>query len=295
MFRKIRKRLVTSPQALRISKLPHTGNSWVDAKEKGVYISNENLIEYMNVRSLESLTDKWIYSIRLKLEAYLDFSNNRVSRNKTIEYLKLLQARYSQATYRKHMLQIRRFLRYMNLDYMENIKIVPEPDYQTARLEENFIKVALEYFKEDRQFRAIIMLGAYTGMRPSELFRLEIDDIDLIQNRILIKKSKTGKQRYVFFNDEVKRVLKRYINAYKKDNSLKYLFGECRISRAFRNSPIRIKQLRKYFIQAWHRQKGSYPIGEILLGHSTRSNVSLKHYLRFSLDEIKEEYMRVFN
>jgi integrase len=176
---------------------------------------------------------------------------------------------------------------------MEEIKIAPEPSYQTRRLESDFIYTAMAFFKENQQFKTLIMLGACTGMRPSEIYRLKVEDIHLENNSIVIRQSKTGIGRTVYFTPQCKREVVQYLKCFKNDKKTKHLFGEYKISRAFKGSPIRVKQLRKYFIQEWHRRRGSYPMGELLLGHSTKDNISLQHYLRFSEEEIRSEYDRI--
>jgi integrase len=292
---KATKRAFIGLRSLLLGFESRCGHGRIEDKERSIFIDAKKLAEYLDVRRLEGLTDKWIYAVKLKLDAYLKYCDNRVSKRGTIEYLKFAQNKYSQATYRKHMLQIRRFLRYLELDYMENIKIISEPSYHTKRLEEDFINEAVSYFKENQQFKALILLGASTGLRPSELYRLKIEDIQIPNRSIEVKKSKTGIGRTVYFNATCREELQKYLKQFKSNKKTRYLFGEYLISRAFRDSPVRVKQLRKYFIQTWHRNSGSYPVGELLLGHSVKGNISLQHYLSFNEEEIKKEYDRVMN
>jgi integrase/recombinase XerD len=262
-------------------------------KERPIFISNEVIRQYKDVRTLEGLSDAWMRLIMLYLRQYLVFCEYKISRYKTIEYLKLLQNKYNPSTFRKHELQIRRFLRYLNIPYMENIKIVAEPDYTPMLINKETVNSVYEGM--GLQFKALISLGSDTGMRPSELYRLQIQDIDMDTRRILIEKTKTGKKRYVFFTPECGKILKEYIAIFEKDKQLKYLFGECHIRRAFMHSGLELRMLRKYFIQQWHRKGGNPLMGEILLGFSTQRNITLRHYLSFSLEEIKKEYDRVMN
>lgn len=264
-------------------------------KGETVYITNDAVKEYLNIRTLEGLTDEWVYTINLYLTKYLQFCKHKISKNKTIEYLQLLQQRYSRSTYRKKALQIRRFLQYLDLPYMDKVKIMPEPEYEPVRIPEERVEEALRYFRQSLQHRTLIMLGSYSGMRPTEIYRLKIESIDFDNNSIDINKSKTGRVRRVYFNPACKTMLKRYIMEFQNSGKSKYLFGKDKMQRDFRKSPIKVKQLRKYFIQLWHRRNGNPLMGEILLGHSTKNSVTLRHYLKFSNDEIKKEYERVMS
>ena len=51
-----------------------------------------------------------------------------------------------------------------------------------------------------------------------------------------------------------------------KENKLRYLFGGIHISRLFRDSDIKVKDLRKAFSQEWDRRNGSFAVKERLMG-----------------------------
>ena len=59
--------------------------------------------------------------------------------------------------------------------------------------------------------RAMFAILWDTGMRRSELARLELDDVDLDGRRILIRKSKSHKPRVVFITDETVAALLKYL------------------------------------------------------------------------------------
>jgi integrase len=262
-------------------------------KEKAVYKNNETINKYLDVRSLEGLSAAWMNLIRLYLQQYLSFCNNKITKNKTIEYLKIIQNRYNASTFRKHELQIRRFLRYCNLDYMEEVKIISEPEYIPIRITEERILEA--YNKVDLQYKALIKLGASTGLRPSELYRLKVEDINLLNRSITLKGAKDAKIRTVFFTPECRALLEEYIKAFERNKQLKYLFGEYKMRRGLMHKDIEVRHLRKFFIQQWHRKGGNPFIGEILMGHSTKQIVSLRHYISFNMEEMKKEYDRIIS
>lgn len=72
------------------------------------------------------------------------------------------------------------------------------------------------------------------------------------------------------------------------------MFGQTHIQRLFRNAPISVKDLRKFFSQEWERLNGSYAVKEILMGHSLKRSVDLQHYTYLDADDLKKIYDRVF-
>ena len=72
-----------------------------------------------------------------------------------------------------------------------------------------------------KQIKAIIMLGATSGIRAEELYQLDVKDID-IENRILRinhnpdngQTTKTKMSRVSFFNTEVKQSIEDYLQFY---------------------------------------------------------------------------------
>jgi len=258
-------------------------------------IRQADVAEYIDIRRLSNLSDKWLYQVELFIMDYLKYCNYELDKSKTFSYLNHIRKKYHQCTYRKRMLQIRRFLTYLNLDYMEKVDIVPQPSYMPKRVDNDLIEECKIYFKGhefEKQMLAVLSLR-YTGMRASEIYRLSEEDIDFKERSIIIRKSKTGKPRIIYFNQEVNDALLAYMKVRPK--KLFYLFGEVHVRRTFRHAPMQVKDLRKYFLQEWNRRNGNYLIGELLTGHSIRGNITASHYVTFSEEEIKKEYMRVFD
>ena len=179
-----------------------------------------------------------------------------------------------------------------------------EPEYKPKRVTREDILKALEHFKNHPcflQIKALILLGASSGLRAEELYQLEPEDIDL-ENRIVYvkhepangKTTKTGKSRISFFNEEAKQALIEYLQFFNNGCKLKRLFGKTHLERAFRNAPIKVKDLRKFFSQEWERRNGSYAVKEILMGHSLKNKVDLQHYAGLGVEDLMKVYNTVF-
>jgi len=141
-----------------------------------------------------------------------------------------------------------------------------------------------------------------SGARALEVYQLTIDDID-IENRILHinhnpkneQSTKTKISRVSFFNKDAKRALEEYLTYLDNGSNIKVLFSVSHISRLFRNSPLKEKDLCKYFSQEWDRRGGPTSIKKILMGHSLKGDVALIHYNAQSPEDLKRIYDKVMS
>ena len=263
-----------------------------------LYVSLETLDEYIKLREIKGLSPHWLYQINIYLVNYLEFVDYRIDKKTTIKYLLYLKNRYHNNTYHKIALQIRKFLKYMKVEWASDIEVPGDIfDTQVKRITTRDIEGVLRRFKGHRyelQVKALILLGASSGMRPSELYRLKLKDIDLENRSIFVERGKTGKTRSVFFNKGAKRALKDYVEFYNGKSELNYLFGQNHCANMFKDSGFQVKQLRKYFSQEWDRRNGSFAIKERLLGHSMK-RVDFQHYSFLDEGDLKKVYDEVMS
>ena len=106
--------------------------------------------------------------------------------------------------------------------------------------------------------------------------------------------TKTKKSRISFFTEYTKEVLIEYLG-YFNHSRLKELFPQKWIERKFKDAPIQVKDLRKFFSQEWDRRGGSTSIKKILMGHSLKGDVDLMHYNYQSEEDLKKIYDRVMD
>jgi integrase/recombinase XerD len=67
------------------------------------------------------------------------------------------------------------------------------------------------------------------------------------------------------------------------------------MEKIFRNTPILVKHLRKFFSQELDRIGGPTSIKKILMGHSLKGDVDLMHYNTQSEDDLKRIYDKVIS
>ena len=134
------------------------------------------------------------------------------------------------------------------------------------------------------------------------MYQLRINDIDLKQRCIKVnhnpqngQSSNTKKSRISFLTKDVKEVFEKYITYFKRDDELKKLFSQSHISRLFKDAPIHVKDLRKFFSQEWDRREGPTSIKKIFMGHSLKGDVGLMQYNYQSEEDLKQIYDKVMN
>lgn len=203
------------------------------------------------------------------------------------------------------MYQIRKFLNYLDIDWMDKIKLPSDPIYIPKRITYDDIKIAISYFSKHphyKQMKSIILLGATSGLRAEELYQLTEEDID-ITNRIVYvnhnpkkgQSTKTQMSRISFFNKEAQMALIDYIDYFNNGSNLRTLFSQPHITHQFRNAPIKVKQLRKYFSQEWTRRGGQTDVKKLLMGHSLKGDIDLMHYNAQSPEDLKRIYDKVMD
>jgi len=266
-------------------------------------IMKEDLDKYISRRTIEDISNSWLYQCNLWLNDYLKYTKWSIDEEKTLEYCKTLKEKHPITYFRKKVYQIRRFLEYLQVEWASSITLPPEPLYYPKRINYNDIEETISNFKSHKyykQIRAIILLGISSGMRPEEMYQLTPKDIE-ISNRIIHishdpengKTTKTKRNRIAIFNIEAQEALQDYLDYFNNQSDLKSLFSLSHTIRLFRDSKVKVKDLRKYFSQEWDRRGGPTSIKKILMGHSLKGDVDLMHYNYQSEEDLKKIYDKV--
>ncbi|MEM2508708.1 MAG: site-specific integrase, partial [Candidatus Thermoplasmatota archaeon] len=193
----------------------------------------------------------------------------------------------------KEALQIKKFLRYLKIEWADEIEIPKMKDYQPKRITIEDVKNLLSFIKNKDKFgryKALILLGATSGMRAEEIYKLQKDDIHLNERKIVVRAeiAKTKKTRICFFSKETKEALENFL---RKD--IEKLFPQDVIHKDFRFAPLKVKDLRKFFSQEWDRRNGNYFAKRILMGHSLKKDIDASHYTYLDEDDLKAVYDKV--
>lgn len=123
-----------------------------------------------------------------------------------------------------HLIALRAFLKYLSkrdIETMaaEKIELAKQPDRHVEFLEPKEIEKLLDAPMKSQgpdmvrlRDRAILELLWSTGLRVSELCGLKLEDINFNRNEFSVK-GKGSKWRVVFFSDDAKGWLKKYLDA----------------------------------------------------------------------------------
>jgi len=268
---------------------------------QGVQIEANTLSEYLDIIKLKGITNKHISEVTRYLTKYLQYTRYKIDKQKFLQYFTYLKNNYSISTYRKEGCQILKFLRFLKIDWINEIKLPAEPIYYPKQISNDDIRITLKHFENSEyyfRFKAIILLGSTSGLRAEELYQLTIQDIDnrivyVNHNPINGQTTKTKQGRVSFFNKETQQTLLDYFNYFNSNSSLIKLFPQRWLEKHFKNKPIRVKDLRKFFSQEWDRKGGATSIKKILMGHSLKGDVDLMHYNCQSEEDLKKIYDKV--
>ena len=264
---------------------------------KPICIKNETLSTYILIVELSDVTKKHLKEVEKFLTKYLKFVKYKIDQDESLKYFNMLKEDYSRAYYIKQMFQIKKFLRYLKITWIDDIRLPSQPIYTPKHVTMQNIQDAIKQFKRHQyklQIKAILLLGFSSGLRAEELYGLKINDIDLKNRIVYVRHSKTGKARVSFFSNVAKTALIKWIEYYNQHGIVKNIFGQNQLTKIFHNSELKIKDARKGFSQEWTRRKGDYAVKELLLGHSIRKSVDLQHYCLLTEQELKQHYDKIW-
>ena len=277
-----------------LRKVEATGSNPVQSMKK---ITDESIGEFLAILKLKGVTNKHIKEVERYLRNYKKYIFPVINKSKSLEYFSLLQKQNSIAYYKRQMYQLLKFLRFLKVEWATEIKLPNNPIYSVRRLSEKDIEAALNYFGDNVQMKALVLLGANSGLRALELFQLSSIDVDLEKRAVFVrhepengKTTKTKRSRISFFNLDTQKVLKKYI-----ETNPQRLFAQKTCNRKFKNAPLKVKDLRKFFSQEWDRRGGPTSIKKIIMGHSLKGDVDLMHYNCQSEEDLKKIYDMVMH
>jgi integrase/recombinase XerD len=257
-------------------------------------VTQAQYTHYTHKMCIEITGEAWRERCLRYVRDYLDAVHWHADEAKTLEYLKRLSEQFETSGYRKIFFQIRKFLDYLGIEWASKLKAPKVRNknnikvYRAAHIREVYGLLCKR--GDTRRYTAALLLAATSGIRAEELYALTPDDIVMAERMLYINASKTGERRVAFFNEEAARELASYLEEFKHDSNIKQLFGKIRMQKVFREMPLRVKHLRKFFSQECDRCGMPTSIKERLLGHSLNGNVDAQHYAVHDVDDLKKAY-----
>ena len=279
----------------------------------------EEYLEYLKYN--KNYSEKTILNYQLDLIDYFNYLNQECLDYQEVEYDDLMglfehfeKLNLSSKSIRRHISSLRGFYKYLVLkkivlDNPFTYVVLPKKETKLPRyltydeLLEIFhhMEVKTNY---DLRNRLILELMYATGVRVSELVNIKISDIDFSNQSILVL-GKGSKERIVYYNNVVKKLLEDYLKIYKsfkaKENFLflnmrgepltttgiRYIINQVLKKISFQKH-ITPHMLRHSF--ATHLLNNGCDLLTVqeLLGHESISTTGI--YTHVTLDHIKDVY-----
>jgi len=277
----------------------------VGSADKVYHLSLDTINEIKIEMEIQNLSKHYIQTVIKRMKEFYEYCQGEVTRDKLLEFLENIKRTKSTKTYRDYCLFVRKYLERSGCELYKLIKLPKlEKKLNNIKIEKkdilNLLSMIDKLFNEGRiekrkylMLRSFVLVGAETGMRASELYRLKIEDINFEKNTIIVRNTKTKQERITFFNDDAKRELLRYVKLLKNVDVLFYQHSVEHIFKKYlRGQKITPKMLRKFFSQEWTRKGGDSVIKKVLMGHSL-NDIDLNHYNYIDVDVLREHYFKV--
>lgn len=223
--------------------------------------------------------NKWITSL-LNREGKIngDETERRRAKNVTIRY---------------YIIAVRRFLKWLNVNVKPPIPKVRRKEVRA--LNEDEIEKILSSCSRVKD-KLLIRLLLDTGLRASELLSITIKDIDINNNMIRVRNTKNGEERVVFFTNETKHLLKKYIRNKNPDDKLFNMSYDAlyrKIKRIGKKVGIDLRpHILRHTFATISLKKGMNLITlQKLLGHKDIKTTQI--YTHLILEDMKNEYLKV--
>ncbi|BDB97268.1 site-specific tyrosine recombinase/integron integrase [Saccharolobus caldissimus] len=223
--------------------------------------------------------NKWITSL-LNREGKIngDETERRRAKNVTIRY---------------YIIAVRRFLKWLNVNVKPPIPKVRRKEVRA--LNEDEIEKILSSCSRVKD-KLLIRLLLDTGLRASELLSITIKDIDVNNNMIRVRNTKNGEERVVFFTNETKHLLKKYIRNKNPDDKLFKMSYDAlyrKIKRIGKKVGIDLRpHILRHTFATISLKKGMNLITlQKLLGH--KDIKTTQTYTHLILEDMKNEYLKV--
>lgn len=219
-----------------------TSNSLQNYSNRNLELNSDEFIRYLNeyekwLRAL-GYADSTLYYFPSYLRAFLFFlecknikSFSRIKHYHVRQFVNYLSQRLNDQTQKQlsrnyqlnYLNALKRFSRYL-LDCHGivldcSVKVIRKLVSERAWLTRSQI-ISLYYYCSDGSSglmnRAILSVYYGLGLRRSEGVALDIDDIQITNRVVYVRRAKNGKERYVPMNESVQRDLERYITKERK-------------------------------------------------------------------------------
>jgi integrase/recombinase XerD len=125
----------------------------------------------------------------------------------------VLRKKYSKNSVYLALRALSYFFRSLNIHVMDEVEVPRRTGKLPSFLSEDETHQLLESASKDVRTEAILRLLCYGGLRVGELCRLELDDVDLDQMTVRVRRGKGDKDRIIVIDESTVASLKTWLSA----------------------------------------------------------------------------------
>ncbi|MCH4814556.1 MAG: tyrosine-type recombinase/integrase [Saccharolobus sp.] len=221
--------------------------------------------------------------------------SNLLNREGKVKGDEVEKRRAKSVTIRYYIIAVRRFLKWLNVSVKPPIPKIRRKEVKA--LDESQVQKVLNACKRTKD-KLIIRLLLDTGLRANELLSVLVKDVDLENNMIRVRNTKNGEERVVFFTDETKQLLRKYMKGKKLDEKLFDITYDAlyrKLKRLGKKVEIDLRPhiLRHTFATLSLKRGINVITLQKLLGHKDIKTTQI--YTHLVLDDLKNEYLKAMS
>ena len=206
----------------------------------------------------------------------------------------LEKRREKSVTARVYITAVIRFLKWLGVDVKPTMPRTKRKEIRALSEEEiERIKASLKKGKD----KLLIQLLLDTGLRAKELLSIRKSDINIEKRYIIVRNTKNGEERIVFFTEETAKMLEKYIKKIGDNERLFNMTYEAlyrKLKRLGKKLGIDLRPhiLRHTFATRAIRKGMPLPVVQKLLGHKDIRTTQI--YTHLITEDLQEIYRKIF-
>lgn len=237
------------------------------------YPSKDPIVKLKNTMSSNSFNNRTITSYTYYIEALLKHTGKSPKNHSADDIINYLEKLVTEKKSRSTLNTAHSAFKYYFGQILNRKFFAPHGKIERAKLEkkqpiilsekevEKIIKVTF-----NQKYKLLFELMYKTGLKPSEIVNIKIEDLDFINNLIIIK---TDNSRKIEINNNLTNELNKYINERSLDN---YLFNNSS------GKKLSVRSIQNTFLLSLKRANIYKPANCYSLRHSFAMNLGKNGY-----------------
>ena len=270
--------------------------------------SGDPLTEFLNALLISNASPNTVRAYERAVREFLKFSGKDPKSVTAADVMRWANSLLSDAqrldpitrkkrlkTVRLYLVAIKKFLKWMGVEVKVPVPKTRSDDLQVlteAQIEK------LRELPRSLKYKAIVNFMLDTGLRASEVLSINVEDVNWENNSVVVKNTKNGEFRVVFFTSRTKELLQRYVKRYNITQgrlfnvSYQALYREIKRLGEKLGIDLRPHLLRHTFATVAIKRGMPLPAVQRLLGHKDIRTTQI--YLHLVSEDLRKAYEAYF-